>query len=119
MSHTQEPWKLVETSATGPKKTSTTRISYELRVDDGYFGTLDFGEFEPNREAGMDGARANAERIVACVNGCAGLNPAAYRKCVEALKNLLRDAQECDGHGHAPRESADAELALRLAQEGT
>ena len=28
----------------------------------------------------------DAHRIVACVNGCAGLNPAAYRQVVEALK---------------------------------
>ena len=29
---------------------------------------------------------ANAARIVACVNGCTGLNPAAYRQVVEALQ---------------------------------
>lgn len=32
--------------------------------------------------------QANMRRIVACVNGCAGLNPAAYRECVAALKTL-------------------------------
>ena len=35
---------------------------------------------------------ANTARIVACVNGCTGLNPTAYRECVEALKALLRYA---------------------------
>ena len=28
-------------------------------------------------------------RVRACVNGCAGLNPAAYREVVEALKILI------------------------------
>ena len=31
-------------------------------------------------------AVANTQRIIACVNGCAGLNPGAYRECVEALQ---------------------------------
>ena len=29
---------------------------------------------------------ANAARIVSCINGCAGLDPAAYWACVEAVK---------------------------------
>lgn len=33
-------------------------------------------------------APANAQRIVACVNGCAELEPAAYRECVEALRSI-------------------------------
>ena len=34
----------------------------------------------------LDTSEANEARIVACVNGCTGLNPAAFRECVEALK---------------------------------
>ena len=30
----------------------------------------------------------NAARVVACINSCAGLNPAAYRECVAALKSI-------------------------------
>lgn len=33
--------------------------------------------------------RSNAARIVACVNGCQGLNPAAYRQVVEALTAIV------------------------------
>ena len=35
---------------------------------------------------------ANRHRTLACVNGCADLNPTAYREVVEALKALLRYA---------------------------
>lgn len=50
-------------------------------------------------------ARANADRIVACVNACTGINPAAIQKLLEAckkantcasipdeIKTLIRDA---------------------------
>lgn len=36
-------------------------------------------------EAGL--TEEQAARALACVQGCAGLNPAAYRECVEALKD--------------------------------
>ena len=36
------------------------------------------------------GNAANAARIVACVNGCEGLNPAAYREVLAALEFALR-----------------------------
>ena len=32
---------------------------------------------------------ANTARIVACINGCAGLNPTAYRECVALLNECL------------------------------
>jgi hypothetical protein len=35
------------------------------------------------------GNAANAARIVACVNGCEGLNPAAYREVLDALEGIL------------------------------
>ena len=38
---------------------------------------------------GHDSQRANAQRICACVNGCQGLNPSAYKEVVEACKMLI------------------------------
>ena len=32
---------------------------------------------------------ANAARIVECVNGCEGLNPAAYREVLAALESIV------------------------------
>ena len=70
--HTPEPWTLskdkydrIEILAPMHKEGFTTRIY--RRDTDGLTET-------------------DAARIVAAVNGCAGLNPAAYRECVEALK---------------------------------
>ena len=69
MSHTPEPWKaegqVLETEALEPLQIALTTL-----------------------EDGCSTAEAhdNAARIVACVNGCAGLNPAAYRKCIEVLE---------------------------------
>ena len=34
-------------------------------------------------------SRFNAQRAVDCVNGCAGLNPAAYRACIGVLKAVV------------------------------
>lgn len=39
---------------------------------------------------------ANAQRILACINGCQGLNPAAYRECVEAIHHAIRQITEED-----------------------
>ena len=39
--------------------------------------------------SGGNEATANTERVLACVNGCAGLNPAAYQQVVAALKNAV------------------------------
>lgn len=35
-------------------------------------------------------------RVRACVNGCAGLNPAAYQHCVNVLKAVLASIQGAD-----------------------
>ena len=32
----------------------------------------------------------NRKRAISCVNGCAGLNPAAYKEVVEELRHLVR-----------------------------
>lgn len=42
-------------------------------------------------------AVANTQRIIACVNGCAGLNPMAYREVVEALQEVLDEHAYCKG----------------------
>ena len=74
----------------------------------------------------------DATHIVACVNGCAGLNPAAYREVIELLRELLPslehervhhgDGYDCQGWR---AETVDActcrvrrlQLALAHAQE--
>ena len=57
---------------------------------------------------------ANAQRIVDCVNGCAGLNPLAYEEMYKALKAFVAP-------GHLFSESdyryKDAIKALTKAEE--
>ena len=65
MRHTQEPWRISKDEENGDR----------LIVDENIGSTI------CKRPCLED-----AERIVACVNGCAGLDPAAYRECVEALR---------------------------------
>lgn len=50
---------------------------------------------EVNTSALEDGEiDSNTIRIVACVNGCAGLNPEAYRELVDTIKDILPAAEE-------------------------
>ena len=72
MSHTPEPWT-IETSLHGLLGV------YGNGESKAVCGTI--------RKEVRD--KTNLARIVAAVNGCAGLNPAAYRECVEALKEAL------------------------------
>ena len=63
---------------------------------------------EPCKDASIEEQALNAARIVACVNGCQGLNPAAYRQVVEAVGK----AMSFIAHG----EYAKAGATLSLAQ---
>ena len=57
--------------------------------------------------------RAAAARIVACVNGCEGLDPAAYRECVDVLDTI---ANKPIGHAEAShREVLDAVVDIARA----
>ena len=66
---------------------------------------------------------ANAARIVAAVNGCAGLNPAAYQSVMEALRECITHLQEaCPDRYNAGETrtlliNAGAALALAASQE--
>ena len=65
--HSTEPWALGEyphwiTDATGKHVAAVEKFTIENGV-----------------------YHANAARIVSCINGCEGLNPAAFKDCVEAL----------------------------------
>mgnify|MGYP001609990913 CR=1 FL=1 len=79
MSHTPEPWRVrMDTSA------PNVFITREFGVDvPPAFYIADV------QGIGKKETEANAARIVACVNGCTGLNPAAYREIIEAAKCLF------------------------------
>ena len=65
----------------------------------------------------------NRKRAISCVNGCAGLNPAAYRACVEALQKLLADTEcYCQLDSSVGNTNTcpvhEAQAALAASQEG-
>lgn len=81
MNHTPEPWEVRFDKESIPPYSITNSSDYD--VADVYGWTLvKFNESKPSIEV----EKANAARIVACVNGCAGLDPDAYREVVEALE---------------------------------
>ena len=64
------------------------------------------------------------KRAVQCVNGCTGLNPTAYRECVEALKLIVQDWEDDDQATHglagivgAPSWVAKANDAIAHAEQ--
>lgn len=69
MNHTKEPWR-IESAESDDPETQQTCVSVSGE------GVVLIGKI----------LRADGERLVACVNGCAGLNPAAYRQVVEKHK---------------------------------
>ena len=92
MSHTPEPWKVVPgINHYGAAITAGDTIIAEVYAPSGY---------AIPRVREMDEQNANAAHIVACVNGCAGLNPAAYRECVEVLQNLCGAVSHMEGFSH-------------------
>ena len=108
---TQEPWKLTLTPLGAKGLTKAVVIRNTTRM------ISDFGRSAQ--------AETDALRVVDAVNGCAGLNPSAYRAVVEALKEAL----EVTAFGGSPSTALGrcirdwepkAKAALRLAeQEGT
>ena len=108
---TPEPWKVTPASKVGIYDIATLYL--------GDAGPLHVTPASPifNTECGE--AEADADRIVECVNGCAGLNPAAFRECVEFLK-CLTAAIKADGYDkHMPDIYADAVEILAKAREVT
>ena len=97
MSHTPEPWHEEFKNEDTRLLVCSKQENISLRRDVlGYF------------EMAGDGQRA-----IACVNGCAGLNPAAYRQVVEALteiKQLLDTGQLVRNIDH----DADADWHIRM-----
>ena len=97
MNHTPEPWEVRQHGTNLGIGAGHSLLAHWLAEDN---------------EKG-DKCRANAARIVACVNGCAGLNPAAFRACIDALRAMLDEHADCKGC-----EASDiAFKALTLAEQ--
>ncbi len=92
--HTQEPWHLEDQGC--PKLAGCHE--FEIRNAAGrYVATVDCSASTENA--------ANAARIVACVNACEGINPAAVpdmlraaRYALEVLRSIDRTVVEAPGY---------------------
>lgn len=82
MNHTLEPWVL----------TNWENSNYDaIAIHGGENGTQWIAEVVLDHDVGDKSAaemKANANRIVECVNACAGINPSAVPKMLAACKML-------------------------------
>lgn len=78
--HSPEPWHTNGTTSDEPD-------SFAIYNDDSEFVATLMYPFAEDAEMPSDETReANAERIVACVNACKGINPACVPELVEFVK---------------------------------
>ena len=107
--HTPGPWMIVEASKCDVRSESR-HICYTGPVEPiGY----------PRHYANED--RANASRIVACVNGCEGIaDPSAVRELLEALEALVvqEDWEGDDVLPDSPIAKARAAIAKARGEKG-
>lgn len=113
--HVPEPWTVVADSNCDSKADLEVGRKFSITTNDGEptYITICEGDIMP------DQGKANANRIVACVNACAGLNPAAVADVVKALDGMI-EVWGLAGYPHITKlEQARAALhALREGKEG-
>lgn len=86
--HTPEPWQTGKDNRYFNKLGATTVFPWDIvALEAKSVLPLRIGQVAMYQGgAGI----ANAQRIVACVNGCKDLNPDGYRDCVDKLAELVR-----------------------------
>ena len=106
MSHTPEPWKYENIEG----KNREGFASHLHRIAQEQTNTM-VVSMEQKSICDVP----DAIRIVAAINGCAGLNPAAYRQVVEALRALV-SAFEYSGSDLPEFQAAEDALAAAQGQ---
>jgi hypothetical protein len=114
--HTPEPWNISKTMM--PED-----CRGDWRIADQYDNDLADVFCEATSENGYtdETNAANAERIVACVNGCRGIDPAAVRDMLNALREGVCQytlLQEADLLGTGDVEALDMMRAALAKAEG-
>ena len=91
MSHTPEPWKVGwDGGLSGSRVSPTVYFDNDAKIREVPISHDKKAVAWLIQDGGKEeDLMPDANRIVACVNGCAGLNPDAYRECVEALQCLV------------------------------
>jgi len=83
--HSPEPWTMVKVY---PSPRYGADFPYRVEAADQFSPCMIYGDGTQNRGT----AEANAERIVACVNNLAGLNPKAIPQLAREVESLIRSA---------------------------
>lgn len=60
---------------------------------------------------------ANARRIVACVNACKGIDPAAVADMLRDLRRCVHELELCRPRGNSKQDQGDIDGALELARQ--
>lgn len=126
MKHTEEPWiaqgQTVYSTHKGYARHAIAILPDVCEpahwMDQDYEGPIEYGGAQHEETQ-----RANAARIVACVNACKGINPkavpdllASLEKCVAVIGDLLRNQSDDPDD----REAYDAaRAAIAKAEERT
>ncbi len=89
MKHTPEPWEYGFDEYGGYDCCSA---GYIILSAEQHICTIDVGDYEgKSNHIPNEAAEANAERIVSCVNACAGINPEAVPELLAEHRQWARD----------------------------
>ncbi len=125
--HSQEPWEaIIRKSVLDAIEGEDRSPAFVVTSPDGdvCYTARHYVAPHPNSDADEARTRANWNRIAACVNGCANLNPAAYQECINALAELVRVIDiigfgwYCRWPGGHKEALSTAHIALDTAQKG-
>ncbi len=121
-SHTPEPWYVLEKNAhaVGHNTGTTPQVVAQVFCHQGHTTDGRHLHGSPREEIGDATAASNAKRIVACVNGCAGMNPEAMSDlwmALERLKNIVVQIPDWHVDSEICRRVKAAMTALKAAKE--
>ncbi len=98
--HTLGPWEPWDATSIGTPTTGTPKSVAHI-------ANTESGDIAIAEQA------ANRDRIVACVNACAGINPEAVPDLIEAAIDLVSD---CQNQGYGPPSRARLSAAVAKAE---
>ena len=114
MNHTKEPWD-VQNKGIVYERSGRHEVVAGTNVD----GSVNLPKICKMPDLSQR-SYANAERIVACVNACAGINPEAVPKLLEVLQAITLAACIDCSHNEAWKNLIEAcKAAIALAEQET
>jgi len=114
--HTPEPWTvLFAADRDDGDDIADTQIISTVGCPYSHIATVHYGN-EGSDHPGYVEHGANATRIVACINACAGINPEALPDLLAACELLVYRVEcQADGDQIGPEDIAEARAAIAKA----